>query len=353
MATTHSKEIYFGGPDFRPGRLRDILAEYIEAVPPGGSIDWVTYYFRDRRLAHDLLKAHRRGVRVTVTLEGCPRTRTANNAVIEMLSGPDGIGSGFRSFCLPGVPTRSGRRWKPHLHEKLYCFSHPTPVALIGSFNPSGDTPEVRPAVIDEIGDQDRGHNLLISLREPKIVDGLVAHARTLNRSRPHWLHRFSPWLNRSLKGGDTEIHFWPRVRKHPVMYFLRQVGRGAHIRIAASHLKGKTTVNAIIALARCSASLEILAESTRRRVPLAVERRFSKAGIPFARVEHPEGLPMHNKFVIVEKSAERWVVFGSFNWTSRSYWLNYEIGAISTDDILFEKIDDRWKTLKAMAYGD
>ena len=284
MATTLSNEIHFGGPDLRSGRLRDLLAEHIEAVPPGGSIDWVTYYFRDRQLAQHLLKAHHRGVRVTVTIEGCPRSKTANSAVIAMLAGPDGLGNGFRTVSLPGVPTLSGRPRKPKLHEKLYCFSHPTPVALIGSFNPSGDKPEVRPDIVHEIGDQDRGHNLLVGLRRPTLVDGLRAHARMLNHTRPNLLQRFSPRLNGSLTDGYTEIYFWPRVRKHPVMRFLHQAGPGARIRIAASHLKGKAVVGAMINLARCGAALEVLTESTLRRVPMNVEGMFSKAGIPFAK---------------------------------------------------------------------
>ena len=51
MVTTPSNEIYFGGPDLPPRRLRDVLAERVAEVPTGGAIDWVTYYFRDWRLA--------------------------------------------------------------------------------------------------------------------------------------------------------------------------------------------------------------------------------------------------------------------------------------------------------------
>jgi phosphatidylserine/phosphatidylglycerophosphate/cardiolipin synthase-like enzyme len=350
MAKTLSNEIHFGGPDFRSGRLRDLLSEYIEAVPPGGYIDWVTYYFRNRQLAQRLIKAHRRGVRVTVTLEGCPRLKTANNAVIAMLAGPEGLGDGFRTVSLPSFPTPSGRLRKPYLHTKLYCFSHPTPVALIGSFNPTGDNPEVRPDIAHELGNHDRGHNLLIGLRGPKLVDGLTAQARMLNRSRLNLLHYFSARLNGFLEEGNTKIYFWPRLRKHPIMRFLYQACPGARIRIAASHLKGRVTVSALTNLARRGANLEVITDSNLRRVPTQVELMFSKAEIPFARVKHPEGLPMHNKFVIVEKSGQRWVIFGSFNWTTRSYWLNYEIGAISTDDTLFKAMSQRWESLKSLS---
>jgi hypothetical protein len=135
-------EIYFGGGRRPSGCLRDLLADRIRSVPAGGSIDWVAYYFRDRRLAGDLLAAHRRGVRVTVTMEKQPRTPHANEAVAEMLAGPQGLGAGFRLLSLPLLLPRLQAGWKPHLHEKLYCFSHPEPVAFLGSYNPSGDQPE-------------------------------------------------------------------------------------------------------------------------------------------------------------------------------------------------------------------
>ena len=145
MVTTPNIESFFGGPDKVPGRLRDVLAEHAAGIPAGGAIDWVTYYFRDRRLAEELLRAHRRGVKVTVTLEGHPRTPDANAEVVEMLAGPDGLGEGFRTVSVAGLPTPSGKRLQPRLHEKLYCFSHPKPVAFIGSFEYASPQTLVRP----------------------------------------------------------------------------------------------------------------------------------------------------------------------------------------------------------------
>ena len=244
-------EIYFGGPDQPPGRLRDVLAERIAAVPAGGAIDWVTYYFRDRRLAADLLRAHRRGVKVTITLEGHPRTPDANAEVVAMLAGPEGLGKGFRTVSVAGVPTPSGKRLRPRLHEKLYCFSHPKPVAFIGSFNPSGDDPEERPDIIHEIGDQDRGHNVLVGLSDLSLVAGLVSHARWIKRARHDLFSRFFTNGKHTLRAGKTEVHFLPRLRPHAVARFLVGFGEGSRIRIAASHLRGRSTVNVITGLAR------------------------------------------------------------------------------------------------------
>jgi len=338
-------EVHFGGPDIPAYRLRDVLAERIAAVPSGGAIDWVTYYFRDRRLAEDLLRAHRRGVKVTVTLEKNPRSAHANEIVSGMLSG---LGTGFRTLSLWGELEALGGTWKPHVHEKLYCFSHPRPIAFIGSFNPSGDGFGDDRAIIDEIGDQDRGHNVLVGLVDPVLVRRLVEHARWINRAHCILLYRFSKNANQAVRGKDTVIHFWPRVRPHPVLRFLSRLGAKARIRIAASHLKGTFVVKAITGLAYRGAAVEILAEPTLRRVPVEVEEMLAQAGISFRRVTHPEGLPMHNKFVLAEKGSQRWVMFGSFNWTDRSYRLNHEIGAISADDQLFDAFAGRWEVLAA-----
>jgi phosphatidylserine/phosphatidylglycerophosphate/cardiolipin synthase-like enzyme len=233
------------------------------------------------------------------------------------------------------------------LHEKLYCFSHPKPVAFIGSFNPSGDDPEVRPDIIDEIGDQDRGHNVLVGLSDPSLVDGLVNHARWANRARHGLFGRFFNSAKHTLRSGDTEVHFLPRLRPHAVARFLAGFGEGSRIRIAASHLRGRSTVNVITALARRGAALKILAEPTLRRVPVEVEQHLTSTGIPFRRVSHPRGMPMHNKFVLIEENSRRWVVFGSYNWTTRSYWLNHEICAISADPELFDAFAERWEVLE------
>jgi len=350
MVAATFNDIHFGGPNLPSGKLRDLLADRISQVPFGGAIDWVTYYYRDRRLAEELLRAQRRGVKVTVTLEGRPRTVSANDAVIAMLDGPDGLGRGFRTVSLRGIPISSGKQWKPHLHEKLYYFSHPKPVVYIGSFNPSGDDPEEEPEIINEIGDQDRGHNALVGLYDPAIVKCLRDNARWLSRTRHYMFHRFSFNANCKFKGGDTDIHFWPRVRPHPILHFLRRIGPGANIRIAASHIKGTRIAKALIGLVHRGANLEVLADPTLRRVPAEIEQMLLDAGIKFQRLNHSCRAPMHNKFVLAEINNQRWVIFGSFNWTTRSYWLNYEIGAISANRHLFDAFADRWEAMSLQA---
>jgi phosphatidylserine/phosphatidylglycerophosphate/cardiolipin synthase-like enzyme len=344
-------EVRFGGPDLPRRCLRDWLAERVRAVPAGGSIDWVTYYLRDRPLAAELVAARRRGVQVRLALEARPRTRRANRAAIDLLQGEAGLAAGLRLVDDGPLPGLGALR--PRLHEKLYCFSHPEPVAIVGSFNPSGDEPEQAPDIVDEIRDQDRGHNVLVALRDPALVAGLVAHARRLHRGGHGALARFHPAANRTLRSanGATEVHFGPRALPHPLVRRLARCGAGARVRIAASHLSGPTARRALAGLARRGARVEIVAEWTERRVPPATERALAAAGIAIARLRDAEGLPMHCKFALIERGAseaEREVVFGSFNWTERSLRLNRELGVASREPALWRAFDARWRRLAA-----
>ena len=345
MQMKSAYEVHFGGPD-RSGYLRNVLAEYITAVPPEGSIDWVTYYFRDLKLARALIQAHKRGVKVTLCLAGKPRVSDANDDMIAMLSGPEGLGDRLRIITLPGIPSFRKRAWRPQLHEKLYCFSHPKPIAFIGSFNPSGNLLDERSDIIREIGDQDQGHNMLIGFQERLLVEQLVKHARQLHEKPPGLFYRFSAIANHIIKGIDTTIHFLPSVCSHPVMQFLTRVGRGARVRIAASHIRTRRAVDVMVGLANRGAKVEIIAEQTHRRVTPSVERRLISSGIQFKRIRNGD-LPMHLKFVLVEDRGQAWSIFGSFNWTKPSFWLNHEIIAISHNIQIFNALSERWELLE------
>jgi len=340
-------KIYFGGNNQPSGYLRDVLEKHINAVPPGGFIDWVTYYFRDLKLAQALIQAHKRGVNVTLSLPGKPRVCFANDEVIAQLSGNDGLGNGLRVFNFPGIPAPPGKAWKPQLHEKLYCFSHPKPIAFIGSFNPSGNTTEVRPDIIREIGDQNRGFNVLVGLEDPELVEQLVKHARQLHNAPPGMLYRFSTHANHVIQNADTSIYFLPSMRLHPVIQFLKQISNNARVRIAASHIRTEKAVNVMIELAKRGVAVEIIADSTLRRVTAKVEQRLFAAGVHFERWNNTDGVPMHLKMVLVEDQGQTWSIYGSFNWTKPSFWLNHEIIAISKNSFLFKEFSDCWRLLK------
>jgi phosphatidylserine/phosphatidylglycerophosphate/cardiolipin synthase-like enzyme len=108
-----------------------------------------------------------------------------------------------------------------------------------------------------------------------------------------------------------------------------------------------------LVKLAEKGHHVEILADSTLRRVPESAEKIIRDAGISFRRLGGKSGLPMHDKFILVEAVEKRWVIFGSFNWTARSWWLNQEIGMISSDAGLHEAFTSRWEELIGQAEDD
>lgn len=52
--------------------------------------------------------------------------------------------------------------------------------AFLSPFNPSGTEPD-DPVIVADIGDQNRGHYLLVEKIDPEIVAGLRAHVAAMN----------------------------------------------------------------------------------------------------------------------------------------------------------------------------
>lgn len=316
--------LHFGGPDLPPRALRDLLQRHVDESPPGASIDWCTYYFRDEALAESLIRASGRGVSVTLTIERTPRRKTANEAVLEMLYA-HGLGGGLRIFSPRGKPHQ-------HLHAKIYAFSAPRPVAFIGSFNPSGNIPE-DPGVIAEIGDQDRGHNLLLGIEDAILFAALRRHAATLSTSRGLIARRLSLRRNQVVRSDGSSLYFFPRLNSGQIGRELEKLGQGSRIHAAISHLKGTNFIHAMGGAAARGADVNLIVHDTERRVPEKDVARLRALGAKVGRFHHPEGLPMHAKFLLLDRPGHppaAWL--GSANFNPRSRWINEEILLRTTD---------------------
>ena len=327
--------VHFGGPDQPPRALRDLLKARVDAAQAGSEILWVTYYFRDRALADALLAAHRRGVRVRVAVDARPRRESANAAVIAQLR--DGLGDDLR---LHRANLSSAR-----LHAKIYAFTSPRPAAFVGSFNPSGDTPE-DPEVVADIGDQDRGHNLLVEFADPTVFAGLWRQADRLWRGANS--SRFAGAQNRPVRAADTELFFFPRFRPGLVEARLQALGLGDRVRAAVSHMDGGAFTATLAQAARRGAAVEVIVHDTRRRVPQGAVRELLDAGVTVRRYCHPERLPMHAKFILMTREGVQEAWFGSLNHNINSRYLNQEVLVRSVEPNVLDQLGRRFDHIKA-----
>jgi hypothetical protein len=345
QSSTENFQVFWGGPD-RPARcLRDLLEERIHAVPAGGEILWVIYYFRDEGLAAALVQASRRGVRVRVAMEDAPRTVDVNNQARLLLEGDEALGKGLRCIkhrFFDNLYLKRGR-----LHEKLYYFSHPVPSTLVGSFNPMGNI-QKDSAIISDIGGKgnDSGHNVLVDIRESVLVEGLYAHAMQLFEGRHGPWESFLPQSNKVLESGKTRIIFFPRSRWGVFNAMFDDLCSGSRLRMAVSHLNDPGICERLFALARQGVLIEILANHTQRRVPAWVEQQMMENDIPFNRYVHAEGLPMHNKFMLFETAEKRTVAFGSMNLSVRALHANHELLVIDQSPELYDLFFQRWQEM-------
>jgi phosphatidylserine/phosphatidylglycerophosphate/cardiolipin synthase-like enzyme len=65
--------------------------------------------------------------------------------------------------------------------------------------------------------------------------------------------------------------------------------------------------------------------------------------GIGFNRYVHPDGLPMHNKFMLFKSPQRRIVTFGSMNLSVRSLHANHELLVIDETPELYQVFERRW----------
>jgi hypothetical protein len=214
------------------------------------------------------------------------------------------------------------------LHSKIYYFSAPQPVALIGSFNPSGDE-NTDAATIEEIGDQDRGHNLLVEIR-----GGLAArlrdqvHALAANGGS---IDRFAAIDNRTYRDRGSDLFFYPRLRPYVVESAVDRLGRGDHLWGAISHLKAGM-VDRLADAARRGVIVDLVVHDTERRVPTEAVEELLEAGAAVRRYRRPDHLPMHAKFIVTEQAGRRTTYLGSLNYNRNSRWLNDEVLLRTTD---------------------
>jgi phosphatidylserine/phosphatidylglycerophosphate/cardiolipin synthase-like enzyme len=332
-------KVEFGGPDLPPRRLRDLLQSLVDGSPPGSRIDWATYYFRDRSLAQSLIRASDRGVRVQLAIEPHPRLAGANDAVIALLGG-HGLNGGLHLYG--PAPDDDG-----NLHAKIYVFSQPD-IAWIGSFNPSGDEPE-DPRVIAEIGDQDRGHNLLLGVTDRKLTSALRRHVRRLS-SHSRIPLRLRPSFNLKVRSNETSLYFYPRLFTFPVERSVARLKQGDRLRGAISHLKkGELATELMEAVGR-GVVVQLLVHDTDRRVPSDLVEQLAGSGIDIVRVADPNDLPMHAKFLLIERGKHREAWLGSYNFNKRSRLHNAEILMRTTDSCVVESLERRFEAIAATA---
>jgi hypothetical protein len=223
------------------------------------------------------------------------------------------------------------------LHAKIYAFSGPVPAAFVGSFNPSGSEPE-DPRINAKIGDQDRGQNVLVELRSPKLVAALQRQAR--RGWKTGLLTRFRQ--NRRVRDGDTSLYFYPRLNTNVVEHSLARLGPGDAIEGAVSHMGPGPFATAVEAAARRGVKVELAVHDTERRVPDGVVESLTRAGVDVHRYRDPDGLPMHAKILVVTDDGKRTAWFGSYNFNFQSRFLNDEVLVRSTNPQLVGELHAR-----------
>ena len=285
-----------------------------------------------------------------MVVEGAPRKRKANKAVARELGQRTGIGFGFHKFKPP--------KWlgeakpKPHLRSKIYVFSHPEPHVLIGSFNPSGNGVDDDPKIIEAIGDQDQGHNLLVEIHDRVIVKAMRRQVSRLRWLGWHALARNHPEHQRVFAGDDIRAWIFPRRRPGAIEPLFTMLGEGDRLRVAMSHIKTEHGLDLLCGAAKRGVQLHVILHHTHRRAPIETEDALRKAGADVLRYRHPLELPMHAKFMLMDRPSDPgsrvYSTYGSLNLNERSLLINHEVFVQDHCRDVFAQLEDRWNLIEA-----
>jgi phosphatidylserine/phosphatidylglycerophosphate/cardiolipin synthase-like enzyme len=76
----------------------------------------------------------------------------------------------------------------------------------------------------------------------------------------------------------------------------------------------------------------------------------MANADVRITRVRHPEDLPMHAKFLLVDHSGQSSAWLGSYNFNKRSRRKNAEVLLRTTDKDVIQTLSKRFAQIAAMA---
>jgi phosphatidylserine/phosphatidylglycerophosphate/cardiolipin synthase-like enzyme len=139
----------------------------------------------------------------------------------------------------------------------------------------------------------------------------------------------------------------FPRLRTSIVEPQLSKLGPGDRISGALSHVKPGPFTRALGAAAARGVDVNLIVHDTERRVPEAMLKQLAGQGIRVRRYRHPEGLPVHAKYLLLQGAVHHAAYFGSFNFNTRSRLLNIEILARSADPLVIAGLHARFAALE------
>ena len=342
----NSSVVYFGGPDKEKHTLRDTLLKHIQNVPANGKIYWMCYYFNEPILFDALIAASNRGVEIKLIIEGNPRSSEVNVSCFKVLSEQTNISIAIKTS--KPFWRYLGIHWHGHMHAKMYYFSHPNPCVLIGSYNPTSDPHDINSHLIDQIGDHTISHNVLVKTHENVVTSNLIKHFCKIYDSTGYL--RFSRLNNLTHTSSEWHINFLPRYKSHSVSHLLSSKDKNVLIKCAISHLKGPAILDPLIKASRSEKIIEIIIGASKRRINQNTLTKLEQHKIKYRLITTDNHKLMHSKFIIYQSNKEYCVLFGSFNWSSRSWWLNNEIIACCRDEAVIRAFEQRWNEMLAMA---
>lgn len=293
-------------PARAPHRITEQLVRLVDAVPPGESVEVMTYFLGSRALERALGRAFARGVRVRVVVEAATVREHPASARLHRLLAADPTDDSWVRLARGSTRGLGGA-----MHQKTWRFSRvgATPyVTVTGSYN-AGDLAD------------SRAHALMWQWVGADVYRAFAAvwaaQVRMADRPRPlrtyagpGWTAYFSPLSSRA-PAGDPVLRRLAAIPARP----------GTVVRVAMYSMwgeRGERVARRLAALAARGARVLLLAGPT---VSSGVRALLRGGGVAVVPGCFADGTYTHSKDMAASYVAggrrQYWTWVGSDNWTT------------------------------------
>jgi phosphatidylserine/phosphatidylglycerophosphate/cardiolipin synthase-like enzyme len=182
------------------------------------------------------------------------------------------------------------------------------------------------------------------------VVDALGRYVERLFALRSWAALRRDADQNTVEKLDQIGFHFFPRRRVGVVEAALARLGPGDAVLGCVSHIDDGPAAASLAAAAARGVRVSLHLGRRGRRVSDRALRRMHAAGAEVRLYGGPAALPMHCKFLVLHRGAEREALFGSFNLNTGSRWFNHEVLCRSAAPSLVDAFEARFHHLRPWA---
>jgi phosphatidylserine/phosphatidylglycerophosphate/cardiolipin synthase-like enzyme len=159
-------------------------------------------------------------------------------------------------------------------------------------------------------------------------------------------VRRRSDAQNAPIVAGPTTVFLYPRRRSDMLEDTIASLAPEDRILGAVSHMDAGPISREMRDAARSGVEIQLVVNGSKRRVSAKAVKPLRKSGAEIERYRGGPAIPMHAKFLLIERAGKTEAWFGSFNLNRGSRRRNHEVLIRSADPGIVDALTSRYRVI-------